>query len=282
MESLIALKEHTYFELKKDILKLESKYPFLSVKKLASSCLMQDIYTLDIGCGKNPVYFLAPFAGYDRLPSVILLKFAEELLHCLHTGKSMASLDVRKATADKSICIIPVINPDGYEISLKKQSLDRCLDAALYKNLKGDYSSFAANLRGIDLEYNFLKVARGFPSKSGFGGYSPLSEPESLGLAERLRKKTPRHIINLTSGNNEIIKYSPASLKRSEKMAQIMRAITGFSVKENLNDNSSFGYYFKTEFLKPYFNVKLGGLNPDTLYESYNKIKELLILSAIM
>ena len=282
MDSKIAFKEHSYFNIKKYIHELEAVYPFLELKTLTRTAGGREVQALFFGKTNDYVLYLAPFSGNDRLCTTLLLRFFEELCHAVHKGEELCSLNIRKALYGKGVIVIPIINPDGYEISLKGNSALNHLSNEIKNISKGDYKNYKANIRGVDLEKNFIKCLGGAPAPYGFGGYSPFSEPESLCLAEFLRKTNIRHIINLCSDDIGITFYNINNNNKAIKMAEIMQAVSGYdiSISEDIKDD--FKYWFNKEFLKPAFKIGTEKLSVKNLPIVYEHIKELLVLSSIM
>ncbi len=280
MDSKIALKEHTYFDIKKVINQIAAEYPFISLKTIARSAAGREIYGFKISEADEYVLYLAPFCGKDRLTSLILLKFTEEFCHAIHTGDYMAGLDLRRAIFGRGVIIIPLINPDGYEISLRGLAGCGHLGPTISKLCRGNFSEWEANLRGVDLERNFFKGTGGAPCKEGFAGYSPLSEPESLNLAELCRKTKIRHVINLCSDGSGI-SYADKS-GRCHKMAEIMAAVTGYTINVDTEPKKDFKTWFSEEFVRPAFRIGTERLDTDNINTVYEHVKELLTLSALM
>lgn len=280
MDSKIAMKQKSFFEIKKDILYLQTTFPFLKLKIIDRSNLGREIYSITIGEAEEYVYFLPSFCGNQQLGTLLLLRFIEELSYALQTGGEIADLNIRRATCGKGICFLPLINPDGHEISVKGYSAASYLYNIVSKNAETESKNFEYNLRGVFLENNFYKNTVGKPYKNHFGGYSPFSEPESLALAETLRKKKPRHIVSLCE-NQDISYYKPQNDERTQKMLEVINAVFPTSQTE-LSFKNTFGSWINKEFSVPLINVGTNfskELNPKQTYEA---LKELLVLLLIM
>lgn len=281
MDSKIAIKQKSFFEIKKDMLNLLSNYPFINLKVLSRSTLGREIYAAYLGKGEEYIYYLPSFCGNQTLNSIIILRFLEEVCFALQTGGEIAGVNIRKATCGKGIIFVPLINPDGHEIAVKGFSAASYLCNTISKNADTISENFEYNLRGVYLENNFYKTNATAPYKNRFGGFAPFSEPESLALAETLRKFVPRHILNFNETQENISFYNLKNDERPLKMAEIINAIYPQKQTEETSANT-FGAWVKNEFSAPTFTVGLKGISEENLIEYYNKIKELLVLMLIM
>ena len=143
MDSKIAIKQKSFFEIKKDINYLTASYPFLNLKILSSSTLGREIYSITLGKASEYVYFVSSFCGNDTLTSLILLRFLEDLSSNIYCGNEMAGVNIRKATSGKGIVFVPLINPDGHEIAVKGFSSASYLYNVLNKNCNCSHKDFA-------------------------------------------------------------------------------------------------------------------------------------------
>ena len=281
MDSKIAIKQKSFFEIKKDILYLQTTFPFLKTKTLTHSTLGREIFLITIGEADEYVYFLPSFCGNVTTGSLLMLRFIEELAHALQIGGEIAGVNIRKATCGKGLCFIPIINPDGHEIAVKGFSAASYLHNIVYKNAETEHKGFEYNLRGVYLENNFYKCTVGSPYKNRFGGYAPFSEPESLALAELLRKRKPRHIVSFCGEDNNISFYKPLNDTRTPKMLEIINAIYP-KMQIELTAPNTFGNWVRQEFYAPLFNLGIKNCELCGTINLYNELKELLTLMLIM
>lgn len=278
MDSIIYGKQHTYFEIKKALAALAAKYPFCEIKTIGRSTAGRDISAIFIGRSKDYCTFCPSFWGADHLSPLILLRFAEELCRCVRGGKEMCSIDIRRALLGRGIIIMPLINPDGYDISLRGQDA-LPPDTSVLKMSGGNFAHWGFNLRGIDLDKNFFKNYNKIPATKGFGGYAPLTEAETVAVASFCRKNSLRHLITLRCDGSGI-SFSDAT-GRGIKMAEIISAATGFTI--NLGDNEkNFGAFFAAEFFKPAITLGAPAAAVSALSKTYELLKEALTLCVLM
>lgn len=300
MNSIINATDYEYLEVKKIIDRLLDTYAFLKCRSIGRSCAGRDIFCLQIGNADEYVLYAAAIHGSEHITCNIALRFAEEVCEALLTGTEIAGLDARRALYGRGLLIIPLVNPDGCEISIKGESGAGYMAGKIRRLCNGDFKHWNANLRGVDINHNFnagweelhtLERDAGIfgPAPTRFGGFSPESEPETLALTELCRKENIRHVIALhTQGEVIYWTYGDRQPKRSAKMAEIMAAESGYAleVPTGLSVGGGFKDWFIDEFSRPGFTLEIGkGQNPlpiGTMSRLYSQIREPLVLAGIM
>ena len=300
MEEIVSLKNYDYKETKNAVNLLCSKYGFLHCGILGRSCLGRDIPYLKLGRQNEYVLFAASFHGSEHITTYILLRFLEELCVALKNDGYIAGLNAKKAFNGRALIVVPMVNPDGVEISIHGKKACGIMAEKIEKLCKSDYTHWNANARGVDINHNFpagwhklneLEKRAGIygPAPTRFGGFSPLSEPESLSIAELCRVQKIRHAVAFHSQGEVIYwNYENYNPPRAQKMAEIMATSSGYALDIPLGLASGGGFkdWFISEFNRPAFTVEVGlGKNPLPLSQAdniYSNLKEMLMLSAIM
>ncbi len=297
MESKIHGIDYSYFEIKRLIAWIAQKYPFISVNNIGKTSAGREIPILSLGCTSDFTLFVAGDDPSFRIATLILLQFIAELSQKILAGDEMCGINIRKAMFGKGVVILPLLNPDGYEIALRGENGCSDMSHKIARLCGGDFSKWRANLRGVEISRNFFT---GFeqrrkeenewhisgPRFAGFSGYRPESEPETVALADFCRSKNVRQLIALSLGEQTVM-YSgtPATPLKSVRMAEIMAAVTSFSVSPPItNKNLSFTDWFTYEFHKPAITVKIGGKSAPQCSELtywYARLRELLTLSCL-
>ena len=300
MEAIINSIDYDYINVKQKIFLLFKRYPFLKSSSIGKSCVGREIPLIKIGNGKDRVLYAAAFHGSERITCNLLLKFIEELCEALVQNSDFCGINVRSAMENRELLILPLINPDGCEISLHGEMGCGYLKEHIRSLCGGSYTKWNANARGVDINHNFnagwrelkkKEVELGIlgPASTRFGGFSPESEPETIALCSLCRSTEIRHAVAFHS-QGEVIYWSFGDKmpKRSKKMAQIMAASSGYAldVPSPIATGGGFKDWFIKEFERPAFTVEIGlGENPlpiSDLDEIYKRTKEMLILCAIM
>ena len=234
MENLVKPIEYNYFEREKIIENLCERYGFVKKSIIGKSCGGRNITALKIGSAPQYSLMSAAFHGSERITSTILLMFIENLCYALDKNSFIAGINARRAMMGRGIIFVPLVNPDGCEISLLGKL--GCGEKADYisKLCHGNFENWNANLRGVDINHNFnagwkelreLERKEGIygPAPTRFGGYKPESEPETIAHTRLCRKISIRHAVALHSQGEVIYwSYGNEMPARSKKMAEIM------------------------------------------------------------
>lgn len=297
MESRIYPIEHSYFEIRQIISSLIARYPFLGRSNIGRTVAGRDITALSIGSGEESVLFVGGDDPACRISTLLLLKFCEEVCHCILHGKELCGLNLRKALFGRGIIFVPQLNPDGAEIAQRGGPGCGYMAGRIEKLCDGKFDTWRSNLRGVEicrnLPYRFdtrkLKEQKGgvhSPRPFGFGGYKEISEPETLALVELCRAKKIRHLVHISSFG-QTVSYSgdPITPAHSEKMAEVIAAVSSFAVCPPIaKEETGICDWFTYETSKPALCIKIGEdcVPPiESLYQQYAVLREALTLSSL-
>lgn len=300
MDRIVKSVDYDYMSLRKIVSEICEKYSVLQSFVIGKSCGGRDINAIKINSNTEYVLFAAAFHGSEHITSNILLMFLDELTYAYTHNCSLAGINVRKALGKRGIIFVPLVNPDGCEISIKGASGCGREAGNIYKMCCGDFAHFNANLRGVDINHNFdagWKELRALERKSGilgpastrFGGFAPHSEPETQALVNLCKEYNIHHALALHSQGEVIYwSYNGYEDKRAKQMAEIMAATSGYAldVPVSLATGGGFKDWFLKEFLRPAFTVEVGrGKNPLPISGAtkiYADIREMLTIATIM
>ncbi len=300
MERIIKSVDYDYDAYKDVINRLCQKYPRLQRLCIGKSCAGREIYALRIGKSQSNVLFAAAFHGSEHITTNVLLYFIEELSYAMAQNRSIAGINARKALSGRGVIFVPLVNPDGCEISIKGAA--GCGEKArqIERLCQGDFKHWNANFRGVDINHNFdagwkqlhtLERKSGIlgPAPTRYGGPYPESEPETAALVNLCRTTYINHALALHSQGEVIYwSYGENNDRRALKMAEIMSATSGYAldVPVGIATGGGFKDWFIEEMGRPAFTVELGiGVNPlpiSSAAKIYADVREMLTLTAIM
>jgi len=297
MESKIHGIEHSYFEIKRLISAITARYPFIGVNNIGKSVAGRDIPVLNLGAASDFTLFVAGDDPFCRITTLVLLKFICELSEKILEGKQMCGINIRKAMFGRGIAVLPLLNPDGFEIASRGANGCGHMADKISRLCGDDFSKWRANLRGVEISRNFFpgfeqrrceeRIERiSGPRFKGFSGYRPESEPETAAIADFCRNKNVRQLIHLSAFGQTIMYSSAATVPpRSVKMAEVMAAVTSFTVTPPISKGDfTLGDWFAYELGKPAITVKIGAGSPPPPSELtywYARLRELLTLSCL-
>lgn len=284
----------------KFISNLNLQYPFINVNNKFKSLCSRNITVITIGNMENSVLLSGAYHGMEWITTLLLLKFTSRLCDSINQKKEFFNMDISKFINSRGITIMPCVNPDGVEISLRGPKYAGKYYELVENISGGDTSNWQANARGVDLNHNFnadwedlhlREQQSGFtgPSRTRFGGPHPESEPETQAITKICRENNFSHALAFHSQGEEIYwDYGKNTPEKSEFMARVLSSVTNYKVcsPEGLAVGGGFKDWFITEFKKPGFTIEIGkGKNPlpisdfDNIYE---KLEYMLLLSTIM
>ncbi len=300
MERIVSSIDYDYIAMRKILDALCCRNDCLNRISIGKSCAGRDITAITLGSGSEYVLYAAAFHGSEHITSNILLMFLEEIAYAYSKNKFLAGINIKKALGDRGLIFVPLVNPDGCEISIHGESA--CgKDSIKFRRLcDGRLKNWNANLRGVDINHNFdagwaelhaIEREMGIigPSPTRYGGPHPHSEPETKALASLCDDYNIRHAIALHS-QGEVIYWSYNGLEdsRSKQMAEIMATTSGYAldVPIGIAVGGGFKDWFIQKYLRPAFTVEVGrGKNPLPIADTaklYSDIREMLTLCSIM
>lgn len=269
------------------------------------SLLGRRIHGLLIGSSVSPALYCGGVHGREWITTLLLMRFAEELLYAYSRRRRMCEIDIYKMLSVRGVLIVPALNPDGVEISINGAE-----QAGLSPGLSGDIAELCksrefsekwkSNARGVDINRNFdaawdemrgTAQAGGItgPSLGGWPGDFPESEPETQAIVRLCRFMRFRHVIAFHSQGEEIYwNYRTFTPPKAHLMARILSVSSGYPLKEPQESASSAGLkdWFMEKYRAPAFTVEIGsGECPIPLSSFrflYSRLREMLVLGVAM
>ena len=280
--------------------KFKKTYKKSEVFSLGRSVLGRDIFAIKIGRGKKFVLYAAAFHALEDLTANLLLKFSRDVASAYENSKTAAGLNIYSALEDRSIVIVPLVNPDGLEIRRKGFSAASEFEEMLTKNSAVSSYLWNSNARGVDLNHNYdanfegltsLLKEKGFcyPREKWFAGPYPESEPETKALCSFCRNNDVLSVYAFHSQGEEIYyTYGENLPHKSAIMARMLSCLSGYSLSLPTGTAASGGFkdWFIKEFHRPGFTFEIGlGENPlpiKTFPSIYKRLFETLIFSIVL
>jgi protein MpaA len=184
---------------------------------IGTSVQGRSITAYSFGTGATHIIFVGGTHGDEKSSTYILNSFIEDL-----------EKNYRTIPANKTVIVIPNLNPDGFAASSR------------------------LNANGIDLNRNFPAdnwqtdvYIPGNVFKPGGGGSAPLSEPESSALATFILQKQPRLVLTYHAVARLVISNDAGD---SYALAQLYASKSGFGALMNSASHGAFEYDSTGEF----------------------------------
>ena len=273
------------------------RYKNFHVTYLGQSILGKSIPMITLGIGKKTALYVGAHHGMEWITSALLLRFANEYCELLEANGHIGHTSVSYLNSSRSICIIPMLNPDGvnYQIEGIKDDNPLCERVKKINGGSDDMSVWQANARGVDLNHNYnagfyeykeskevQMISGGAPTK--WCGEAPESEPESGLLANYVRFNSDIGICVSFHSQGEEIYYADAfdPPEANIRLGKILEGMTGYKLTKTSGSAQSGGFtdWVVSELKKPAYTFECGkGKNPlpiKSLFEIYFKLRRML------
>ena len=276
------------------------KYFFISCAPIGKSVLGRTIECYTIGNKPKKALLCGAFHGMEWITASLLYTFIINISEAIINHKPLANKKIWELLSERSLCVIPCVNPDGVEISINGSGSAGELRDYIELVSGGDTLHWQSNALGVDLNHNFnadwesvkkKEIALGItsPSKTRYGGEHPESEAETIVLTKFCRNGKICSAIAFHSQGEEIYwDFGCRTPKCSLELAQDMAELSGYTVAqpESIATGGGFKDWVIEELGVPAFTVEVGkGENPldiSQLSDIYSKTEGIMVKSLIM
>lgn len=218
--------EKAYFSL----WELAQRYhAFTEFRVIGESHDMRMIPMLEIGKGDMAVFCLGGVYGTDLFTPDFLVKMAVEYCQAAECGWKMDDFyPVRELLERTRLCIIPLLNPDGFEICRKGyRSVRNPIYRQMLKMQRIPREEFGANARGVDIGKNFPTT---FCMRKRVS-MEPGSENETKALMRIFQEYPSRGLLSFAAKEEALVYYCKSqnftTNQRSSRMARHLQKCAG-------------------------------------------------------
>ncbi|GAB2540330.1 M14 family metallopeptidase [Gracilibacillus alcaliphilus] len=265
--------EYSYAKMQADIDKLIEVYPFIQKNVIGQTVLGKEIIELQFGTGARKKHINGAFHANEWITTPVIMQFANQYALALTNQQPINGLDMLPYFSQNTLSLVPMVNADGVDLVLfgAEAAGDKQESVLEINQGNQDFSDWKANINGVDLNNQFpalweIDAARkpDSPQPRDFPDYAPLTEPESIAMAE-LAQQQPFDIMNAfhTQGQEfywGIQRLEPAA---SYVIADEYERVSGYKSVQYVDSFSGYKDWFIQEFRHPGFTVELGlGVNP--------------------
>ena len=283
--------------------KLRDTYPAFRTDTLTTTAFGRPVEALTIGEGHRQVLFSAAHHANEWITAPLLLKFAEELAEAAKTGGRLYGVKTENILKAATVSLVPMVNPDGVDLVTGAIG-PRTPEYAAARAIAGNFpdipfpDGWKANLKGVDLNLQYpagwliareLKFSQGYtmPAPRDYVGRAPLSQRESLALAEFTEALDPDLVIALhTQGKVIYWQFRDYQVPGARAYAEEFARLSGYALEDTPYESSFAGYkdWFIQNWRRPGFTIECGsGENPLPLTqfdEIYRDILGILVTAA--
>lgn len=183
-----------YEDMTEDAKKLRDMYPdLIKLSSIGKSVEGRDLTLIEFGRGGKRIFVCGAHHAREYITTTYLMYAIDRYARCYRGNTDWNGYNVKEILDNVTFSIVPMINPDG--INLVQNGIYTTANVAevsslpIFEGRKYGLKAWKANIRGVDLNWNYdkdwsptkNKNARG---SSGFTGDHPRSEPESTAVAD--------------------------------------------------------------------------------------------------
>lgn len=257
-------------------------YPFCSLRQLTTTAFGRPVWSLTIGTGERKVLYTAAHHANEWITTPVLLKFVEELAAAMDAGGKLFSVEAQNIGKAATIHTVPMVDPDG--VDLVTGAIEQgTLEYETARRLGDNYPNipfpdgWKANLLGVDLNLQYpagwlrareIKFSQGYtkPGPRDYVGRSPLSQRESIALAEYTREVDPALVLAYHTQGKEIYwQFEDYEVPGARALGEEFARLSGYTLTEVAYESSFAGYkdWFIQDFRRPGYTIEAGsGVNP--------------------
>ncbi len=282
---VIGKRNYHFSALTEDIQKLQDIYPFIKINQIGETVLGKPLQEIRFGKGQKKIQFNASFHANEWITSGVLMAILNHFLLALTNTKPIRGLTMMPLYQLVDLSIVPMVNPDGVDLVINGPTAEVREQVININRGSDDFSGWKANIRGVDLNDQFpanweLEKERGEkePSPRDYPGTAPLTEPESIAMAQLARKNHFNRMLAFHTQGEEIYwGYEGLEPPESEILANEFSRVSGYKAVQYIDSHAGYKDWFIQEFRKPGFTIEMGkGINPLPLSQFDEIFEEVL------
>lgn len=264
---------YTYEKMIQDIELLMDIYPFIRKNKIGESVLGNDLIELQIGSGQKQVHINGSFHANEWITTPVIMRFLNEYVLSVTNYAPIRGLFMAPYFLQTTLSAVPMVNPDGVNLVIEGANSAGAFedDVLAINNYNPDFSDWKANIRGVDLNNQYpanweIEAERKptSPAPRDFPGYAPLTEPESIAMAELVGERNFSRVNAFhTQGRVIFWGYEGYEPPESEVIVNEYARVSGYQPIRYVDSHAGFKDWFIQYFRRPGFTIELGsGINP--------------------
>lgn len=295
--------DYTWDILNNTIQKLKEKFSFIDICSIGKSVMGKDIFSIKLGTGDKKILINASHHANEWITTPLTLKFAENYCKAYQNRETLYGEDVFRLWHKKSVCIVPMVNPDG--VDLVNENISK--DSIYYKNAVKISKAFEnipfpkgwkANIEGTDPNLNYpagwakakeIKYSLGYstPAPKNYVGDAPLCCPESRAMYNySVFNSFSMSLSYHTQGKVIYWKYLDYLPENAETIGKKLAHASGYTLDITPVESGFAGYkdWFIKHYNKPGYTIEAGeGENPLDIsqFDEIYGDNEALLMTAI-
>lgn len=264
---------YTYEKMIEDINQLVAIYPFVNNESIGSSVMGKTLPELRIGRGSKRLHMNGSFHANEWITTPIIMRFLNEYLVSLTNFGQIRGLNMLPFYDLTSLSTVPMVDPDGVNLVIEGLPEEEPYRSNVLDINGGntDFSTWKANIRGVDLNNNYpanweIEAERKEqqPSPFNYPGPSPLSEPESIAMADLTYARDFARILTFhTQGEVIFWGYENLEPPEAEVIVEEFARVSGYRPIREVDSYAGYRDWYIQEYQRPGYTIELGkGISP--------------------
>lgn len=289
-------REYDYAAMIKDIQQLLQVYPFLRQRMIGSSVMGKGIPEIRVGRGDLHVHLNGSFHANEWITTPIVMRFLNDYVLALTNGSTIRGRKMTPFYSRATVSWVPMVNPDGVNLVIHGAPQQEPYHSTVLQINGGrtNFSGWKANIRGVDLNDQFpamweIEAGRREqkPSPRDYPGTAPLTEPESIAMANLTRQSDFDRVLAFhTQGEVIYWGFMNNEPPLSSQLASEFARVSGYEPIRNVDSYAGYKDWFIQDWKRPGFTIELGhGVNPlpiNQFEEIYQKSLGIFLASLYM
>ena len=255
---------------------LHARCRWLSSEPLTKTRGGRTVWMLRLGTGPRRVMLTGGHHGNEWITSLLLWRLLEDYITAIRDEGALFGFAARGLLRRTTLCMVPLVNPDGADIACGAASPAEMEAAAAMSEHVAFPTGWKANGAGVDLNLNYpvgweeakaIKAAAGVtaPAARDYPGQAPLDQPESRALYDYTRRFAPHAVAAFHTQGGEIYAADRRGKIPDEALAKRLSSASGYRLCDPAPESAHGGYrdWFLEEYHRPAFTIEAGhGENP--------------------
>ena len=243
---------------------LAKEYSDIAVyREIGASYDRRPIGMVRIGMGKPTLILTGGIHGRESVNPVILLHMLERYLQCSQAEEKLDGYDICELLVHTSLCVIPLLNPDGYEIAQKGfGQIHNPMLAQVCRMKRIPADQWKMNARAVDINRNFPCQSYIPATVDDF----PASEKETRALMRIFEEYHTVGYLDFHSRGKIIYYYRRAKSysfnTKSARIARRLKRLSGYTLGAPADEGNKLGdggnsvQYYAEQFDHPALTVE--------------------------
>ena len=260
-------KTYSYEQMISDAEMLQLMYPeLIKTSSIGKSVEGRDLLLIEFGRGEKKIFVCGTHHAREYISTTYLMNAIDKYSYAYRMNNMWGKYNPREILDKVTFCIVPMVNPDG--VNLVQNGIeatdhkDEIANMGIYDGKKYGYRAWKANIRGVDVNWNYDKDWDISKNKNprgsmGFNGDTPATEPETIAVSNYVDSYPFEAFLSMhTQGEIFYWADDPVNPTGINKAIKADTGFIGYQEIPSGRGGSFFDYVYR-KYLKPTVTIEL-------------------------